>query len=57
MGTFELQWNDFGDNLEKCIKDLRGESDLFNVTLACDDDQLKAHKVILSAKLRIFHLY
>ena len=28
---------------------LRDDKDFFDVTLACDDDQIQAHKVILSA--------
>ena len=29
--------------------ELRGDKALFDVTLACDDDQIQAHKVTLSA--------
>merc|ERR1711915_1171442 len=31
------------------FQELRDDKDFFDVTLACDDDQLQAHKVILSA--------
>ena len=40
---------DFGDNLSSSFKDLREDGDLLDVTLVCDDEQLEAHKIILSA--------
>jgi len=46
---FCLRWNDFETNISKAFKDIREEKDFFDVTLACDDDQISAHKVILSA--------
>merc|ERR1712223_972266 len=52
MGTtdkFFLRWNDFESNISAAFKELRDDNDFFDVTLACDDDQLLAHKVILSA--------
>ena len=36
------------------FKDLREEEELFDVTLACDDEQIQAHKVILSAGSSFF---
>jgi len=52
MGTsdkFCLRWNDFEANISKAFQELKEDKDFFDVTLACDDDQLLAHKVILSA--------
>ncbi|XP_023339223.1 protein tramtrack, beta isoform isoform X2 [Eurytemora carolleeae] len=51
MGTekFCLKWNDFESNISLAFREIRDEKDFFDVTLACDDDQLQAHKVILSA--------
>jgi hypothetical protein len=46
---FSLRWNDFKSNISEAFKDLREEKDFFDVTLACDDNQIQAHKVILSA--------
>ena len=46
---FCLHWNDFAANISSALKDLRHEADLFDVTLACEDDSVKAHKLILSA--------
>jgi len=48
-GEFCVQWNDFESNMRVAFRELREDKDLFDVTLACDDDQIKAHKVILSA--------
>jgi len=46
---FCLRWNDFGNNVSSAFRELRDDKDFFDVTLACDDDQTQAHKVILSA--------
>jgi len=51
MGTekFCLRWNDFEHNISSAFRELRDDKDFFDVTLACDDEQIQAHKVILSA--------
>ena len=52
MGTTEnfcLRWNDFESNISVAFRELRDDKDFFDVTLACDEDQIQAHKVILSA--------
>jgi len=46
---FCLRWNDFESNISSAFRELREDKDFFDVTLACDDDQIQAHKVILSA--------
>eukprot|EP00092_Neocalanus_flemingeri_P035650 GFUD01038814.1.p1 GENE.GFUD01038814.1~~GFUD01038814.1.p1 ORF type:complete len:353 (-),score=84.69 GFUD01038814.1:31-1089(-) len=46
---FCLRWNEFESNISLAFRELREDKDFFDVTLACDDDQLQAHKVILSA--------
>jgi len=46
---FCLRWNDFESNVSTAFRDLREEKDFFDVTLACDDSQVEAHKVILAA--------
>merc|ERR1712083_891973 len=46
---FCLKWNDFESNISAAFRELREDKDFFDVTLACDDDQIQAHKVILSA--------
>jgi len=48
--NFCLTWNEFESNINVAFRELREEKDFFDVTLACDDDnQIQAHKVILSA--------
>ena len=47
---FCLKWNDFNQNIQISYKDLRTNSDFFDVTLLCEEDQqIEAHKIILSA--------
>merc|ERR1712215_207816 len=43
-----LIWNNFETNLRSEIKELRDNGNFFDVTLACDDEQIQAHKMILS---------
>jgi len=51
MGSekFCLKWNDFESNISVAFRELREDKDFFDVTVLCDDDQIQAHKVILSA--------
>merc|ERR1711970_915848 len=51
---FCLRWNDFESNISTAFRELREDKDFFDVTLACDDEQLQAHKVILSACSNFF---
>ena len=44
-----LNWNDFQDLVKVSFGDLRIDKDLTDVTLACEDQSVKAHKVVLSA--------
>ena len=44
-----LSWNEYESNFSVAFQDLRQEKELFDVTLACKDGQLEAHKVILSS--------
>jgi len=46
---FCLKWNDFENNVSTAFQELREDRDFFDVTLACEGNQLEAHKVILSA--------
>jgi len=46
---FCLRWNDFERSISGAFKELRDDKDFFDVTIACDDEQIEAHKVILSA--------
>ena len=44
-----LKWNDFQEYLLSSFGELRSDNDFTDVTLACEDQSVKAHKVILSA--------
>ena len=43
-----LKWNDFQGNVISSFGQLRGDRDFTDVTLACEDVQFEAHKLILS---------
>ena len=50
-----LSWNEFATNAPKTFKQLWREQDFTDVTLATEDDQqIKAHKVILSSSSDFF---
>jgi len=51
MGSekFCLRWNDFEANISSSFSELRDDKDFFDVTLACDDEHIQAHKLIISA--------
>ena len=46
---FCLRWSEFEANINTALKELKDGADFFDVTLTCDDNQIKDHKVILSA--------
>jgi len=48
-GNFYLKWNDFHANMSSSLQGLRLGNDFFDVTLACDDAEIKAHKVVLAS--------
>ena len=54
LEKFCLRWNDFETNVSQAFRELREEKDFFDVTLACEDEQVSAHKVILSACSPLF---
>ena len=47
--TFCLKWNEFEKNVSETLKDFKDDPDFFDVTLACEDEQVQAHKIIISA--------
>ena len=49
MEKFCLKWSEYHNNIGAAFIDLRAEQDFFDVTLACEDSQVEAHKVVLSA--------
>ena len=44
-----LRWNDFQSNMVSSFKHLRSEKNFLDVTLACEGQTCKAHKMVLSA--------
>ena len=55
LEKFYLKWNDFQSNVSESFKELRDDLDFCDVTLASDDNQqIKAHKVILAASSPLF---
>ena len=50
METLCLKWQNFEFNLANAFQDLRSDVEFFDVTLACGDKQIDAHKVVLSGK-------
>ena len=51
---FCLRWNDFEVNISNAFHELKEEKDFTDVTLACADTQVEAHKVILAASSPFF---
>jgi len=44
-----LRWTDFESNISGALRELREDQGFYDVTLACDEDQIQAHKVIIAA--------
>jgi len=51
---FCLTWKDFNMIFNKEFQELRQSADFFDVTLACEDNQINAHKLVLSAASDFF---
>merc|ERR1712129_84179 len=49
-----LRWDQHEENRTSTFRSLWENSDFLDVTIACDDDQIDAHKVILSAASPFF---
>ena len=49
--NFYLRWNDFQSNISSSFRELREDSEFFDVTLCCNNgtDIIQAHKVVLAA--------
>ena len=46
---YPLQSNEFESNIKTSWQELETDKDFCDVTLACDDKQIKAHKLIISS--------
>ena len=49
-----LVWNDFQSHVQVSFGELRTDTDFTDVTLVCEDQSIKAHKVVLSACSPLF---
>merc|ERR1719232_1549636 len=51
-----LKWDNFESNISSSFRELREDSEFFDVTLCCDNgtDIVQAHKVILAACSPLF---
>ena len=54
---FCLRWDDFENKFSSAFQDLRENKDFFDVTLACDDQQIEAHKVIILPNCICIYVY
>ena len=49
------KWNEFEGNIINSFKELRSDSDFYDVTLVCEEDQrIEAHRIILTACIPVF---
>ena len=55
MSDLIFRWDDHAQFRTSALQELRKTEDFLDVTIACDDDQIKAHKVILSSASPFFH--
>mgnify|MGYP002047215102 CR=1 FL=1 len=49
---FCLKWNDFESNVSGAFREIREERDFFDVTLACEDNQMEAIGALWTLALR-----
>ena len=49
-----LQWNEFETNLGTSLRHLRDQKCFFDVTIACEEGQIRAHKIVLSSSSLLF---
>ena len=52
--NYLLKWNDFEKNLSEGLRGLKADNTFCDVTLACEDSQLEAHRVVLSVCSNFF---
>ena len=54
LGHLLLQRDDFSTTIAGSLQELRTAQELFDVTLACEDESVEAHKVLISASSPFF---
>ena len=51
---YRINWDRHGTNISEAFRSLRKDEHLSDVTLACEEHQFQAHKVVLSAGSTFF---
>jgi len=51
---FCLKWNDFATNVAATLKEAREDKEFFDVTLACEENLVEAHRLVISASSPFF---
>lgn len=51
---FCLKWNEFERNISYALREFKEDKDFYDVVLACEDKQIEAHKIIISACSPLF---
>ncbi|XP_056639983.1 protein bric-a-brac 2-like [Diorhabda sublineata] len=46
---YNLRWNNFHNNLVQVFSDLKNKEQLVDVTIICEEQHIKAHKLVLAA--------
>lgn len=46
---FSLRWNNYSQHIVTALEDLRSDDELTDVTLSCEGQRIKGHKILLSA--------
>ena len=46
---FCLKWNEFEKNISLSVREFKDEKDFYDVTIAVEDKQVEAHKIVISA--------
>ena len=46
---FNLKWNDFASSISGSFREIKEEREFQDVTLACQEDKIGAHRVVLAA--------
>ena len=52
--TLCLENTEFTQNISRTLQDLRSNQEFSDVTLACEDDQMEAHRVVLASGSQFF---
>ena len=52
--NFLLRWNQFQTNIKMTYQGVRETGDYSDITLACEDGVVKAHRIILSSSSIFF---